>query len=121
MEQERRKFPRAEYTTNVQWTNITADKHGTAFVENVSKDISAGGMCLILVRSVSVGDELRLKFSVSPNRDLNVKGQVRWAIALKDEHTGAVKYHAGVEFVEIDDKDRYFLIQLVRDRNKGRV
>lgn len=118
--QERRRFARAEYAANVQWTNITSDKRGTGFVENISKDISAGGICLVLVKSVSLGDELRLKFTLPVNRDLNLKGKVRWAITLKDETTGTVKYHAGIEFLDIDDKDRDFLVQLVSDLNRPR-
>jgi len=77
----------------------------------LSKNISAGGICLILYSAyddVKNGDILDLSLYLpKQKKPVNAIGKVVWVrkFEIKDKVKGQ-RFEAGVEFVAIDNKDR---------------
>ena len=115
MSQERRRFVRVAYTTVVKWGKVASSSKSVSVIPDVSKDISAGGIRLLLSEILKVGDELELEFILPPYRVFNVRGTVRWAntIELISDEGKVTMYYTGVEFSTISDEDKDFINQFV--------
>ncbi len=111
---ERRKYVRLEASVKVKYTVI--GKPGT--IKVFSKNISAGGLCLLLDEQLAVDTPLQLEIKIP-----DLKGSIR-AIARvvwqKDfESAGAepkVYFTTGIEFTGISDFDRFNINRYVTDR-----
>ncbi|MEI8349270.1 MAG: PilZ domain-containing protein [Candidatus Omnitrophota bacterium] len=109
----RRKFPRVNTAKMmVSWRKVKAYDN-----LNETKDISGGGICLMVDGEglVSVGDILQLEFSLPLGKTIYSKGKAVWLDKftiigdLKEE----TRYEVGVEFLDINDKDRAAIEQFV--------
>ena len=115
MFEERRKFTRMNYTTSVKWKSFTASTEGTSLIIDISKDISAGGIRMILNKMLDVGDELYLKFRLPPHNFFNLKGQVKWTkkVELMSEKGEDIIYYVGIRFLDMNDEDIVAIDQIV--------
>lgn len=103
--EEKRKFPRINTIgMMVNWRKVeTFDNlHNT-------KDISGGGICLLIERkeSVDIGDTLQLEFNLPSGETIHSKGRAVWLdkFAIGDINNN-MHYEVGIEFLDISDKDR---------------
>lgn len=104
--EERRKFPRLPLNVSVEYT-ILAHKEAENILTR-SKNISAGGIRIILLEKVEPGTLLELKISFPESKDPIVStGRVAWIdeFIVGDSKEGKA-YEAGIEFKEIDSRDR---------------
>ena len=115
MFEERRKFVRMNYTTPVKWKNLATSAEGSSFIIDITKDISAGGVRMILNTVLKAGDELYIKFKLPPDKTFNLKGQVKWTkeIELVSEEGDSTIYYAGIEFLDMSDEERDSIDQIV--------
>lgn len=110
--QEKRRFPRLNTSSViVSWRKIKT-------LDNLSKtkDISGGGICLMIEEkdSLAVGDALQLEFSLPSKEIIHSKGQVVWLdeFAIGDINAQS-RFEVGIEFIDISDKDREVIKQYV--------
>ncbi len=111
---ERRKFPRITVELIVRYKLLTAAEQQ---VNAATKDISAGGVCLITREEIKVGTRvaMEIKFPRSPNPVL-IQGQVMWSnkSRLGLSPAGHVQYNNGFEFTQMNDTDRQHLLDNIK-------
>lgn len=105
--QERRKYPRLNYNVAVAWKKVDERDKGSEETQNVTKNISGGGICLAVDSSVKLKDMLELKLTLPTQKTVCSKGVVRWLEDFGVEgEKGESRREAGIEFVNINDADR---------------
>jgi len=102
--EERRKFFRLRASVNVSYTKrkATEEEKSTS-----SKDISRGGICLIVNEELQESDLLDLKISLPRyTKPIYAAGRVVWIkeITVGDVSRGK-KFYSGIEFIKIDERD----------------
>jgi len=102
--QERRKFVRLNASVEVYYTLVGEESEKQE--QTVTKDISAGGICLIVYEPIKIGNILSLRIYLPDNEPfILTKGKVVWTksfnIAGEKE-----RYDVGIEFVSIGEADR---------------
>ena len=109
---ERRRFVRLNAQVDIAYSKVDTQNK-----ENLSltKNISAGGICLICYEPVRVKDMLDLKIILPVSQEpIKVLGRVVW---VKEFIVGGPergkRYDAGIEFVEINDGDRKQIEQFI--------
>ena len=82
------------------------------WLETETRDIGAGGICLITNYAIPIGKSFDVKFYI-PDKDRPVKviGKVMWNEKLEDENP--IKYYNGIQFVQINKNDKEFLLKYV--------
>lgn len=103
---EKRKFPRLPLNVNVKCEVLNVS---TLRAEEIrAKNISAGGICLVVLEKVNIGTLLKLKLSLSGEvRFIIVKGKVVWVEEFSVTHTSDYKaYDCGIEFVDVGPQDQ---------------
>lgn len=111
--EDRRKFPRVNTSKMmVNWRKVQAFDN-----LNETKDISAGGICLMVDGEglVSVGDLLQLEFTLPLGKTIYSKGKAVWLdkFTIIGDAPGETCYEVGVEFLDINEKDREAIEQFV--------
>jgi c-di-GMP-binding flagellar brake protein YcgR len=102
---EKRKFPRLSFDVELQYQVLNSPSPQTP--RSRVKNISAGGLCIIMLEKVKIRTPLKLEFSF-PNKDKPIvaKGRVMWVEKLTIISTESyVSYDCGVEFVDISPQD----------------
>ena len=104
--EERRRFPRLTMDTEIEYSIL--DRAGKEHYTTGSKNISSGGLCIIVIERLEYGAVLNLKFSLPDlKKIINAKGKVAW---VKELRIGTKRagdfYEAGIEFMEINKSDR---------------
>jgi c-di-GMP-binding flagellar brake protein YcgR len=105
MFKERRRFQRLDYHTGVKWRNLTNVSKLMGEMPEDSKNIGAGGIRIISDVALKRGERLQLEFALPGQKRIAANGEVRWVVPMRSEDK-ILAYHAGVEFLEIDDHDR---------------
>jgi c-di-GMP-binding flagellar brake protein YcgR len=102
--EEKRQFPRLNWNVQVQWQKHF-DVVGPAPQVSTSKDISQGGIRLILREGVSPGDVLDLEITLGGGKIVRVKGRVVWVdrFEILGGNKDEVRYEGGVQFVEMSE------------------
>ncbi len=102
---EKRRFPRLSVAVDVRWEKV-APQRGDAKTDALpTKNISAGGICLIFYERVDVGERLRLDIELSPQKTIHAVGRVVWTSPVK-AGAGRNRRDVGIEFLEISKEDR---------------
>jgi c-di-GMP-binding flagellar brake protein YcgR len=103
---ERRKFPRLRLNVNVQYEILKVSALRTE--ETGSKNISAGGISLVVPKKVNIGDLLRLKLSLPGEVSfIVIKGKVIWVEEFSVTPASIYKaYDCGIEFVDVSAEDQ---------------
>jgi len=111
---ERRKYPRLDFNVVAEYEKVSPEKNAPASAQ--SKNIGAGGICIVSLDKIEVGDTLNLTFSIpSINEWINAKGVVVWVEEYQVGSTETSKaYDAGIEFTNIQDFDRDKISKFVR-------
>ena len=109
---ERRRFPRLNVSVDIEYSILKKESlHGN---ESITKNISAGGICLIVYEDVKVGSLLDLKINISEiNYSINVKGKVIWSSSFSIGSDQRDRYDLGIEFTDINETDRQKISQYV--------
>ncbi len=111
---ERRKYLRLEASVKVKYTVI--GKPGT--IKVFSKNISAGGLALLLDEQLAIDTPLQLQIKL-PDLKASIRAiaQVVWQ---KDFESAGVEpkvhFTTGIEFTGISDFDRFNINRYVMDR-----
>ncbi|UCC95418.1 MAG: PilZ domain-containing protein [Candidatus Omnitrophota bacterium] len=112
--EERRKFIRLSIDVDVTWKKVTKKLKKTA-KSKITKNIGGGGICLITYgKEFEVGDILQLKIMLPSKKVVRTKGKVVWINefeVVSEKHEK--RYDIGVEFLDIDDKDRELIKRFV--------
>jgi c-di-GMP-binding flagellar brake protein YcgR len=103
---EKRKFPRLPLNVNVQYEILKVS--ALRAEETGSKNISAGGICLVVPKKVNIGDLLRLRLSLPGEVNfIMVKGKVIWVEEFSVTPASYHKaYDCGIEFVDVSAEDQ---------------
>ena len=104
---EKRKFARFKLGVEVHWKKIAGAGEKTALHISNSKDMSAGGVCLVVNSEIVAGDILQLEIKLPGGKSIGAKGQVRWVDynARIPRRTSTV-CEGGVEFIDMDGATR---------------
>ncbi|MFH2144950.1 MAG: PilZ domain-containing protein [Candidatus Omnitrophota bacterium] len=109
--EEKRKFIRLDVGVNVKWKKL----YDEIFEDtSINKDISEGGICLIIEERLQIGDRLQLEIGLPDKKSITAVGRVAWVSeygVVYDNHKR--NYDTGVEFMEIEDMDRQEISKFV--------
>jgi len=105
---EKRRLPRLNAAVAVRWEKAAPKKRwGLRTDPEATKNISAGGICLVVHEDVEVGDRLDLDIELPGARVIHAAGRVIWTAPVQE---GADKErkgrNVGIEFLEITKEDR---------------
>ncbi|MDP2939065.1 MAG: PilZ domain-containing protein [Candidatus Omnitrophota bacterium] len=111
VEQERRKFVRLDISCNVNYKIL--DEKPIIQDKSQTKNISAGGICLIVDEELKPGTSLDLDFELPDKKTpIKAKGMVVWIkpfkIASEQQH-----FDSGIEFTQISPTERKRIDQYV--------
>jgi c-di-GMP-binding flagellar brake protein YcgR len=101
---ERRRYPRLDASVAIEYSIIgRAPLKETAFTKN----IGAGGICLIVYEKIEVNTILSLKINLCDNSDIiEIKGNVVWLSEFSLDPDKKKRWDIGIEFTEINEEDR---------------
>ncbi|MCQ9208342.1 MAG: PilZ domain-containing protein [Omnitrophica bacterium] len=118
MRKERRKFPRITLELIVRYKVLKIPEQQ---IDAQTKNISAGGVCLVAREQMQTGTEvaLEIKFPGS-NKPIVATGRVAWSreSTLGLSPAGHQRFDNGVEFMEISDDDRDRIIERVKSKRQ---
>ena len=101
---ERRKFARLNINVQVNYNIITEQ---SAKNTTETKNIAAGGICLLVYSPIKEGNIVSLDIFLPDNSSvIHAKGKVVWVKIFTIANEKNVRYDAGIEFTEIVDGDR---------------
>jgi c-di-GMP-binding flagellar brake protein YcgR len=103
---EKRRFPRLAVNAEVEYAELTSEPVRT--VTSASKNIGAGGVCIIAFKSILPGTALSLKFPIAQLREIVLaQARVVWCSPMRLSGVAAEDvFEVGLEFIEISEKDR---------------
>ena len=114
---EKRKFPRLNISVDIVYTKLpTADKPKLS----QSKNISKGGICLIVYEQLQVSDLLELKiFLPEYEKPINATGKIAWLKEFVIESsTKSKRFDVGIEFAKVSNKDKQRIDKYIFSFNK---
>ena len=104
---ERRRFERLNFSASIRWD--VAGESNDAFSNNTgtTRDISAGGIRVILNATVKAGDILDIELGLPGQDPIRAKGRVVWVekfqiMGVEDE----TRFEGGIEFLDISEASR---------------
>ncbi|MFC1698686.1 flagellar brake protein [Candidatus Omnitrophota bacterium] len=110
-QQERRNFPRLATTVDVEYTVL---KNSSLGAESITKNISAGGICLIVYEKIEPGTFLSLRLYLADiNLTVAAEGHVIWSSYFTMDADSRDRYDLGIEFTQIKEEDRQKLSKYV--------
>ena len=121
---ERRKYQRLKWSVEVHWKKDFDGPNSAGGRQNtentsVSKDISAGGIRLILREGIQAGDILEMEIRLGPDKTIQCRGKVAWVekfvITGAEEQT---KCEGGVQFLDISEDTRIQINNFIFESHK---
>lgn len=111
---ERRKYVRLQATVQINYKIL--GKPGT--VEVFSKNISAGGLCVVADKELSLDTPLQLEIKIPDLKaPIQAIGRVVWQSEITTgDADSKSKLETGIEFTGISDFDRFNINRYVLDR-----
>jgi len=115
---QRRQFYRYECMLPVEYREVKEKKSGhqtdvkeTPMLKTLTKDISGGGLCIVLEEKVEKGTILDMIVELEENEKVSFKGKV---IRIdRTLNSDKYKYEAGIVFQTIDEKEREKIIKFI--------
>lgn len=103
---ERRKFTRVPLNVKVQHEVFKVSTPRPE--ESQSKNVSVGGIRLVISEKVNVGNRLRLKFSLpGETSSITVNGKIVWVEEFSVTQTPDYKaYDCGIELIDLGPEDK---------------
>ena len=115
---QRRQFYRYECMLPVEYREVKEKKSGhqtdvkeTPMLKTLTKDISGGGLCIVLEEKVEKGTILDMIVELEENEKVSFKGKVIRIDRTPD--SDKYKYEAGIVFQTIDEKEREKIIKFI--------
>lgn len=109
--EERRKFIRLDINVIVKWKKIY---DGALKDQNINKDVSEDGICLILDERLQIADKLQIELILPTKKTINLIGKVSWVRqygVVAENHKR--NYDTGIEFIDIAEEDRKEIAQFI--------
>jgi c-di-GMP-binding flagellar brake protein YcgR len=102
----RREFPRLEF--NVEFKHWVLNEPSPKLRNNKGKNISAGGICIMIFEKLKIGALLKLELSLrDADKPTIIKGKVVWIEEVVIyPHKTQVYYNCGIEFIDISLRDQ---------------
>jgi c-di-GMP-binding flagellar brake protein YcgR len=118
---EKRKFPRLEIPVDVRWEKMPSKKRwGWGREVHMTRNISAGGICLIVYEDVAVGECLKLAIDLPTHKTIHATGRIVWTTPFEVSGDEARdRRDIGIEFLEIKPEDREEISKFVFSAGKG--
>ncbi|MCM8756760.1 MAG: PilZ domain-containing protein [Candidatus Omnitrophica bacterium] len=111
---ERRKYPRLNTSVEIEYWVSKED----TFMKTVTKNIGAGGVCIVSEEKIGKDTILFFKIDLSDGKKfIQAKGKVVWSSEFYSSSLEKIVYNLGIEFIEISDEDR----QRIYDYVIGRI
>lgn len=112
--QERRKFARLKASVDVKYTVIG----NPGEIEVFSKDISAGGLCIVLTEELIMDTPLQLEIVIPDIKDhIHALARIVWQRKNKEQSPeGKLLFETGIEFTGLSDFDRFNLNRYILER-----
>lgn len=109
---ERRNFLRFKVGVQVQWKKSPLPGERSALHLSQVKDVSAGGVCLVLHPGILAGDLLDLDITLPRKSPLMVKGRVVWVNPhARDSNWPGTYYEGGIVFLDLSEANQVMLNQ----------
>lgn len=103
--EERRRFPRFNLCLNVSWKRINDPSFKTS--QNMTRNVSGGGIRLILDKALNVGDLLDLEITLPNEENIFAIGKVVWTAKIDPvDGKHQIEYDAGIELLGISEETR---------------
>ncbi|MFH0940895.1 MAG: PilZ domain-containing protein [Candidatus Omnitrophota bacterium] len=111
---EKRKFMRLDINVAIRWNKVAGSSQDAADSRDMTKNISAGGICFIVDEKIEPGDRISLNIELPTSKIIRAEGRVAWTkefsiVGRENEK----KYDAGIEFTDISEEDREEVKQFV--------
>ncbi|MFA5060309.1 MAG: PilZ domain-containing protein [Candidatus Omnitrophota bacterium] len=101
---ERRKFVRLNVNVDINYT-VVSSSGGSQ--KGRSRNIGAGGICLLINTEVHAGDLVKLDISLPDDPPtISANGRIAWVKPFTVASEKNKRYDAGIEFTDISDDDR---------------
>lgn len=103
-------------SVEIHWEKAAGASPDSDPQSSTMKDISVGGIRLIVNEDVQVGDILELDIKLSEGKSVKLKGRVKWVD--KYEIIGTkhkIGYEGGVEFLDVGDEVRREISNFIFD------
>jgi c-di-GMP-binding flagellar brake protein YcgR len=101
--EEKRGFLRLKRSVNIKWAKA---KEGVSQAEDITMDVSKGGVCFIAYEKLPVGEELNLEIELPSAKTITSKAKVAWVREFEIIGGRIEKgYEVGVQFVDISPQD----------------
>lgn len=105
---EKRRYPRLNINVNVEYSVLETSES----VAGNTKNISAGGICLIVYEDIKPGTILKLQIYLPDNHNpIQATGKVVWRSKVEVVADKRVRFDTGIEFLDIKDSDRNIIAQ----------
>ena len=112
--QERRQFVRLNANVNVTWSKIDDFENGSKRGIDITRNISSGGICLMMEEPVHGDDILELTIELPTHKVIQSRGRVVWVSEFEIvAGEQGKRYDAGIEFLDIDEHDREAIKEFV--------
>jgi len=111
---EKRERARLDMNLRVDWRKATETSNIILEHPDVTKNISAGGLCLIMDEKIRIGDRLQIRMELPSKKNINAKAKVLWISELEIKCLEDKKmYYTGIEFTGIEDEHKEELNKVV--------
>lgn len=118
---ERRKHSRIDADLKIVWAKT--DKQA---IDNtaLSKNISEGGICIIVDEKINAGEILNLKINLSSKNTIQIQGKTAWVSEFPMIHGEKCeeKYVIGIEFINMPpaarEQIKRFVLAIQDQKNK---
>jgi len=105
---EKRRFTRREISLDVLY-DVSSELKG---IGSWTKDISAGGICVISKAALTVDKIMDFEFTIPEmEKKLKASGKVVWVEKVADSKKGS--YYNGIEFINLDPVDKDLIAKFV--------
>jgi len=111
---EKREQARLDMNLRVDWRKATETSNIILKHPDVTKNISAGGLCLIMDEKIKIGDGLQMRMELPSKKTIDVRGRAMWISEYEINRMEDKKmYYTGIEFTGIQDEYKEELNKLV--------
>ncbi len=109
---DKRKFPRANYRCTLHIKSKEDKASGT--IATHTENIGLGGTCVTLKDKIELFKRVDLEVSLEDGTPpIKCEGSIMWAVK-RTEHSKAVSYDIGIEFIDLKDADRERISAIVK-------
>ncbi len=112
---ENREYVRLDSNLRVNWRKIMETTDHIVEFPDVTTNVSAGGLCMIMHERINVGDELKLRMELPSKKFIYAQGIVLWINEFEiNKREGKRIYYTGIEFTELHGEFQHALKEFVQ-------